>query len=94
MRTGRFTIASTTPLPAAPVQQAEHAWTAYDPAGGRVLYVASTVAGVLAAVMTRTSSTPLESCRPGEDLDGDGLAGCDDPDCYWACARPSPYAAP
>jgi hypothetical protein len=26
-----------------------------------------------------------ESCRPGEDLDADGLAGCDDPDCWARC---------
>lgn len=82
-----------TRLPAAPVQQAIEAWTAYDPAAGRVLYVANALSGMLAAVMTRTSPTPLESCRPGEDIDGDGLAGCDDPDCYWACSRSSPYTA-
>jgi hypothetical protein len=30
---------------------------------------------------------PLESCEGGQDLDRDGLAGCDDPDCEVACAR-------
>ncbi len=31
------------------------------------------------------SSTPLESCIAGEDLDGDGHTGCDDDDCWWRC---------
>ena len=75
-----------------PELQAGQAWTAYNPVDGSVLYAATTNTGLFAAVMTRTSATPLESCVPGEDLDGDGLAGCDDPDCYWACSRPSPYA--
>ncbi|HEX3765026.1 MAG TPA: DUF4215 domain-containing protein [Kofleriaceae bacterium] len=80
-------------LPPTPVRNAGQAWTAYSPVDGSVLYVANTNTGMFASVMTRTSATPLESCRPGEDLDGDGLAGCDDGDCYWACSRPSPYAA-
>jgi cysteine-rich repeat protein len=82
-----------TSLPVAPVQDAYQAWSAYDPVDGSVLLVSNTFAGgVIAAVMTRTSATPLESCRPGDDLDGDGLAGCDDPECFWACARPPPFA--
>jgi hypothetical protein len=32
-----------------------------------------------------------ESCLAGEDLDGDGLAGCDDPDCWGYC---TPYCPP
>jgi len=38
-----------------------------------------------------TSATPDETCVPGVDADGDGLAGCDDPDCWWACHPACPY---
>jgi hypothetical protein len=39
------------------------------------------------------STLPDETCVPGEDADGDGLAGCDDPDCWWKCHPTCPYAA-
>jgi hypothetical protein len=39
-----------------------------------------------------TSQTPIETCESGADTDGDGLAGCDDPDCWWACSKCPPYA--
>lgn len=29
--------------------------------------------------------TIYERCLARQDLDGDGLYGCDDPDCWWAC---------
>jgi len=38
-------------------------------------------------------STPDETCVAGVDADGDGLAGCDDPDCWWACHPACPYRA-
>ena len=38
------------------------------------------------------SSLPDESCVAGEDADGDGLVGCDDPDCWWKCHPACPYA--
>jgi cysteine-rich repeat protein len=34
---------------------------------------------------------PSEVCGSGHDVDRDGLAGCDDPDCWWMCA---PACAP
>lgn len=63
------------------------AWSAYDASKGRVLYIGRKDAGTFAMTMTRTSDTPLETCRAGEnvDADGDGLFGCDDPDCEWDC---------
>jgi cysteine-rich repeat protein len=79
-------------LPAIPLASVDSAWAAYNPSDGSVLYVGHNLTGQFAAVLTRTSPTALESCRPGEDLDGDGLAGCDDPDCFWACGQPPPYA--
>lgn len=36
--------------------------------------------------LTYTSVEPHEQCAVGIDLDGDGLAGCADPDCAWRCA--------
>lgn len=35
-----------------------------------------------------------ESCRADVDLDGDGYAGCADPDCWWACTPLCPPGAP
>jgi cysteine-rich repeat protein len=31
------------------------------------------------------SATPFEDCTGSADLDGDGLVGCDDPDCWTQC---------
>jgi hypothetical protein len=73
------------PLPTAPIDGLFVSWTAYDPGTGRLLYLGRRDSGTFAAILTRTSATPFESCRVGEDADGDGLAGCDDPDCAWHC---------
>src|ERR1043165_5470294 len=72
-------------LPTAPIPGLFASWTAYDPGTGRTLYLGRRDNGTFAAILTRTSATPFESCRAGEDADGDGLAGCDDPDCAWSC---------
>jgi cysteine-rich repeat protein len=72
-------------LPDAPIGNLFVSWTAYDPSRGRMLYLGRRDNGTFAATLTRTSATPLETCRAGEDADGDGLAGCDDPDCAWDC---------
>jgi cysteine-rich repeat protein len=72
-------------LPNAPIDNLYASWTAYDPSYGRILYVGRKDNGTFFTTLTRTSATPLESCRAGEDVDGDGLSGCDDPDCTWAC---------
>lgn len=37
-------------------------------------------------------SLPSETCA-GDDLDGDGLSGCNDPDCWWMCTPLCPPAA-
>ena len=39
-------------------------------------------------------SGPAEPCRSDVDEDGDGLAGCADPDCWWVCAPLCPPGAP
>src|SRR5258706_16144482 len=39
-----------------------------------------------------TSALADETCVPGEDADGDGLSGCDDPDCWETCWPACPYA--
>lgn len=72
-------------LPRVPVDNAFAGWTAYDPSTGRILYVARRDNGTFAAILQRTSPIPLESCVAGEDADGDGLAGCSDPDCASLC---------
>jgi len=39
-----------------------------------------------------SSGLPDETCAPGEDADGDGLAGCADPDCWETCWPACPVA--
>jgi hypothetical protein len=63
---------------------------AYDPVDGRLMIVGTSLGGSYALVRTTTSGAPDESCAPGEDLDGDGLAGCADPDCWWTCTPACP----
>lgn len=69
----------------APVRVLFSSWIAYDPSDGSTQLLGRSDAGSFLTTLTRTSATPLEVCRPGEDVDGDGLAGCDDPDCDWTC---------
>jgi len=52
-----------------------------------------TAATIMLVERQYASSLPDETCAPGVDADGDGLAGCDDPDCWWACHPACPYAA-
>ena len=84
-------IASWTPHPKLPFDFAVTS-AGYDPIAGELV-----VAGIVGtdnyhaavSVVARrrfASATPDESCLdPATDADGDGLAGCADPDCYWAC---------
>lgn len=41
-------------------------------------------------VRSATSSSREEDCSGGSDVDGDGLVGCDDPDCFWTCTPACP----
>jgi cysteine-rich repeat protein len=63
---------------------------AYVPATGQIVVLASYPNGGVLLVRERTSATPLETCNAGEDADGDGLADCADPDCWWACTPACP----
>jgi cysteine-rich repeat protein len=78
-------------LPRAPAATLSSAWVVYDPVDGRMFLAGKAEDGFVASVLERISATPLESCHAGEDVDRDGLAGCDDLDCYWACARCPPH---
>lgn len=79
------------PLPVLPVPLVT-GWNAYNPVNGDVLFVGDDAAsGKFAAILSRSSTGPIESCEAGEDIDGDGLAGCDDPECYWACSSCLPH---
>lgn len=60
---------------------------------GRAVFAAMAGQGNFLLVRQLTSSLPDETCVPGEDADGDGLAGCDDPDCWWKCHPLCPYQA-
>jgi hypothetical protein len=59
--------------------------------GMLMVFGATDKVGKVALFRDRTSPTPLETCEVGTDADGDGLAFCDDPDCYWRCSRCPPY---
>ena len=66
-------------------------------AGGVTMIGGSTSLGTPAdgAWLLRWDGTsPTEACRSAIDGDGDGLAGCADPDCWWACAPLCPPGAP
>jgi cysteine-rich repeat protein len=72
-------------LPRPPVIAAVNL-AAYDPVEGRLFLAGEAWAkGRYTLTLSRASSTELESCHPGEDIDGDGLIGCGDPDCTWSC---------
>jgi hypothetical protein len=62
----------------------------YDPASGSVLQPGRSGREPTMLRRTLTSGAPDETCQDGEDADGDGLAGCADPDCYWACPNICP----
>jgi hypothetical protein len=65
---------------------------AYDPIRGAVVLFGGSTATSDANdtwLLSYTSVWPDESCQPGEDVDGDGLAFCEDPDCAYVphCLR-------
>jgi cysteine-rich repeat protein len=59
---------------------------------GRLVLEMNDQPGVLFAERQLTSALPDETCVPGEDADHDGLAGCDDPDCWATCWPGCPLA--
>jgi hypothetical protein len=63
----------------------------YDARRGALVVYGSTAAGSQ-LLMTRTyaSETPLETCEPATDSDGDGLEHCSDPDCWLDCTPTCP----
>ena len=58
-----------------------------SPAGGVLAYDArhSTMLLDGFAYLSWESATPHEVCDSGFDVDGDGLIGCADPDCWGSC---------
>lgn len=81
-----------TELSRLPYGATSEAW-AYESAIGRLFVLVYTGdERHIAYAHEWTSETPLETCEGDSDVDGDGLAGCADPDCYWACSGCPPYA--
>jgi Kelch motif protein len=75
----------------APPPRRDHAAT-YDLATGRV--VAFGGAGTDETwSYTYEGGLPSEVCDSGHDADRDGLVGCADPDCWWACTPECPPKA-
>ncbi|MBP6631690.1 MAG: hypothetical protein KA297_19795 [Kofleriaceae bacterium] len=70
---------------------------AFDPLTRRVVLVSGTIDPLNGPVWTYrhgSSARPAEGCKlDGADDDGDGLAGCADPDCYGRCAPACPPGA-
>jgi cysteine-rich repeat protein len=64
---------------------------AFDPFHGRLLLLDG---GGSTWLLTRSSGLPEEQCRGGFDADGDGLVGCDDPDCWAFCTPSCPPGTP
>ena len=58
---------------------------------GRVDIVTAAYSATVVLERQLVSALPDETCEPGVDADGDGLAGCDDPDCWWKCHPACPY---
>lgn len=59
---------------------------------GRLVIEISEGEGVVFLERQLTSSLPDETCAPTDDADGDGLAGCADPDCWQTCGPACPLA--
>jgi hypothetical protein len=49
---------------------------------------------LLVRMRYETPDANRETCVDGVDADGDGLAGCDDPDCRLRCAPMCAYETP
>lgn len=68
--------------------------SAYESATGRLWVMGWESPRTVAFVHDYTSATPLETCTDlTADVDGDGRAGCDDADCYWACDTCPPFVS-
>jgi cysteine-rich repeat protein len=61
-------------------------------ATGELVMIGRSSGGTVALVRRLASDVPDESCLATDDLDGDELFGCADPDCYWACDGCPPYS--
>lgn len=65
----------------------ENPGVATSPGGGVVMYggFGGSVPLTDTTALRWEATHPVEACRADIDGDGDGLAGCADPDCWWAC---------
>ena len=81
--------ASLGPLPIAP----EPIAGVVDAMRGQEVIIINETTRSYLLVLQFTSGLPDETCAPGEDADGDGLAGCANPDCWEYCNPACPYAA-
>lgn len=73
-------------MPWAPTARKEHAMV-FDPLKGQVVLFGGSDGSLVTGdtwYFGRVSTWPSESCMPGFDTDGDGLAFCLDPDCAHA----------
>lgn len=58
---------------------------AYDFTRGRALRVCRFASTDVTCVLDWRSGTDYDTCNGADDVDGDGLLGCDDPDCVGYC---------
>ena len=64
--------------------------TVFDQSTGELFQIGADGTSRFMLHRTWQSSTPFEDCAGTSDLDGDGLIGCADPDCWSQCAPACP----
>jgi len=72
----------------APPPRRDHA-AAYDPVNARVVAFGGATSNET-WTYGYDGGLPSEVCGGGHDADRDGLVGCADPDCWWACSPECP----
>lgn len=75
-----------------PLPVAGYVRTAVERSRGRLDILLSDGPAQLMAERQLVSSLADETCHSGEDADGDGAAGCEDPDCWATCWPACPLA--
>jgi cysteine-rich repeat protein len=80
---------------ATPPTARDSAGLAYDALHHRaILFGGGNSLGDTWSFRYESAGEPDETCIAGEDADGDGLSGCDDPDCWGYCKPSCPPNAP
>jgi cysteine-rich repeat protein len=93
LATAIWEVSGTSWIEAEPLPYAGTRVGTYNDRDGALLIVGLDDLGGYVATRAWLSPTPLESCEDGADLDGDGLSGCADDDCFWRCGSCPPLTS-